>query len=304
MATNLMNHAQFVEPVIRSMVQLGISPTHPFQAPIAQVLAAKVARAVETGTKPSIGAEAILSVERDMKLNPQQTLTRYFRTVLLGGEADGKVVTFSPQKDVIPMRLVVPSTEGDREYSSLQAGLSQYFASNGAIQGYLFNAFCAAALIRPIYTRVGQDITMRADEAPTYGGYTLLCADMSATGRHAPVGELRPMGFKVTLAPDETKDVEIKPQLAFRVRKLSLLSTTNPNPDGLAPINLTRFLVGVDPQFLSAKAVCCETFDARVPWEVWLDADEAQVGQTITMTFHNSSENEQSVVGAVEGDVA
>lgn len=289
-----LSHLPYVD-AIRAAIRPVIADNSPLYNPIVHVLSARMACSVERGLKPTYAQEDALNVERSLMLDPMGTIGRYFRTVLLGAEINGNVVTFTPQKDCIPMRLIVPSVDAAKTFTDMQAGLEQYFASNDAVTGSMFGIGQQATYIRPIYTRVGQNITITANSAPTDRGYAMVCADMSSAGRLAGVGQLRPIGFAGSVLASGGLVVRVRPQKCFRVRKLSIKGT-------LTTVTVEDFKVGVDPQFLSADKVTAELFDATAPWTVWLDADMAQIGQDIQITFASSS-GDIPIAGVIEGDV-
>jgi len=272
--------------------------------PIVHTIAARTACSCEHGGRPTTELEDILNVERAMMLNPTDVLSRHFRTVVLGakgGSDDDGILTFHPQLPCIPLRMVVPAEDVDKYFSNMQAGLEQYFASNDRINGRMFSIESVATFIRPLYTRIGQDVTVKMNTTSEGHGHVLICADMSADGRLASGGQLRPMGFTVdTLAAGGDQTTTLRPQKNFRIRKLSLRGA---DVDTLHEVTLTAFKVGVEPQFLSADEVTAELFDASVPWETWLDGDMACIGQEITLNWHNYGDAPVSFEGVLEGDV-
>ncbi len=302
---SILSHKEFLAPTYVALAQGNImSPSHPLYAAAANVLAADAAALYERGGRPTIGVEDVLNVERSLRLNPQDTLARRFRTVVIGAELsqDLKTAVWSPQKDCIPMRFVNPEADWDKDFSAFESALDQYFASTDTVSGRMFAADACAAYMRPLFTQIGQDITIKSAVALEGKGHMLLAADMSDEGRHAAVGELRPMGFGGECAAAGNLIVQVKPQLGFTLRKLSM-DTLAGSLDGLAGLTLQRFLIGVEPQFLSSFEVTCEAFRSSIPWELWLDADTAKIGQTILLDFHNYSDAGITFVGNLDGDV-
>lgn len=296
------SHIPYIDAIRAAKI---VPPGHPAEQVITQVLAAGAAQQAAAGIAPKLGVIDALNVENSLRLNPQDTLARNFRTVVLGGTVDPltNIVTFSPQKDCVPLRMIVPDTDALLTFSAFESGLDQYLASNDPILGGFFNRKACAAYMRPILTRVGQDITIRASALPKGHGYAIIAADVSESGLLAPMGELRPLGVpKVALAAGAAGTIKVRPQKDFRVRKLSVAVV--PAAPATADQTLTQFLVGVDPQFLSADEITLEAFDPTVPWEVWLDGDQAQIGQEITLSFQNyDAINAVDVYATIEGNV-
>lgn len=284
------NPAQLIHPAIANTV----SPA--YQQVVANAHAADVAQAAARGIRPPPEtAERFADIESEMRLDPFFTLARRFRVYLCGATVAAGVATFVPQRDCIPFKLVIPAGAGGT-VSSLESGVDQYFAAASSIPSECFaqNALDSGWL-RPLYTKVGKQITAVTTGLVT-GQLALLCFDQMKEALLAPpMGDIRPIGFTATAAGAGTTTVTLAPQKTSRFRRLVIDSTGA----GIAGSFVGPITVQNDPQFESNAQVPVETF-FQTGLALWLDGDVASVGGLVTVAV--TTPGAATIRGAVEFD--
>lgn len=99
-----------------------------------------------------------------------------------------------------------------------------------------------------------------------------------------------------TVAAGASATFQVAPQVRFKSRKLVLDDST------AKFFNITSFLVGITPQTISGDPVPAAAF-TELAQDVWLDCDEAYIGNSISLTVTNFDAAAHAIGGAFLGDV-
>jgi hypothetical protein len=246
-----------------------------------------------------LSIEDLLDLERELYVDPSMSLQRHFRLYLCPGVVAGGVLTFTPQRRCVPIRMVIASgTAGT--ITNLQAGVEQYFAQNSAVPAAVYSELAQqTGWLRPVIVEVGNTITATTTlAANTPVG--LFCFDLSEKGLLAPpLGKPRTIGFSQSIGAASSATILLNPQKDFRIRRLAFdESVTN-----YSSLTVTGLTVANDPQTESTGVLPVQMFSTKA-LSAMIDGDLCKVGAQIAITVANSNAGAVTAQGEVWGDTA
>lgn len=285
----------YVHPAIAKLAQPDLMNN---VAAASQIQAA--AQAAQVGSAPpDMSIEDLLDIEKEMYLNPEDTLRRFFRVYLCPGTIAGGVITFSPQRRCVPIRLLVASgTAG--VVTGLQAGVEQYFAAAGSVPAACYSELAEqTGWLRPIICDVGNTVTATTTIA-NGTAIGLFCFDLSEKGMVSPpMGKPRAIGFSQSIPATGNATILLNPQKDFRLRRLALDQTVT----NFASLTVTGLTVANDPQTEAVGSLPAQMFACNA-LEAMIDGDVCRVGAQIAITVANSNAAPVTAQGEVWGDSA
>jgi ethanolamine utilization microcompartment shell protein EutS len=245
----------------------------------------------------NLDIEDLLDIERGLYVNPENELARHFRLYLCPGVIAAGVMTFTPQRRCVPIRLCIPSGVAGN-VSQLQSGVEQYYASAGAVPAAVYSELAEqTGWLRPIITEVGNTITATTTVANGQA-VGLWCFDLSEKGLLAPpMGKPRAMGFSVSVPNAGTAQAVLNPQKDFRIRRLALDETVT----NYGSLTVTGFTVANDPQTEANGVLPVQMFSTKA-LAAMIDGDLCKVGASIVVTFANSNAAPVTAQGEAWGD--
>jgi hypothetical protein len=210
-------------------------------------------------------------------------------------------IVATPQTPFKPNRVVIPTfvtTVSDGTISSMTVGVRPQFGAAGTEPFQIFNEKSTGGIWDMDVCEVGQKITFNATSTVTQNFYCGLIGE-AMDGKPYPIlsSPLRRIGLSannVTTLGIAT--ITVNPQVRFRGRKLVIDSNSG------GSFLITLFQVGIQNQFMSADPVPAACF-TELAQDVWLDLDQAYVGNGITLTVQNLGTNTQNFTGALLGDI-
>lgn len=241
---------------------------------------------------------AFADVERAMRLDPIGTLGRNFRCYWLGATISGGVARFTPQKDIILLRLFTRQAEAAGTLSQPIVGVTPLALNSSAISAGLFGPLGRVNFMPPVVCKVGQQITMSTSGITRLGA---LVADIDEeTPMQTPLQSyLQPIGFNSgSIANGATFSIEVKPQVDMRLRAVQF------DFAGAAPGDtiITSINVGNKPQFESGDPIPVDCLLDTLQTGAFMDGDLCKVGNSIFINGTNSSGGALTYVGACWGD--
>jgi hypothetical protein len=208
--------------------------------------------------------------------------------------------TFSPQVRFKPNRLVIPSgTLAGTTISNMLVGVKPQYAAASVESFDFFEEMSTGGLWDMDVCEIGQKITFNITVTGATTVFAALIGEM-LDGRAYPM--LRSPIKRIaattggTVAAGASFTFNIAPQVRFKARKLLADDVT------AKFFNLTAFTVGITPQFISGDPVPLSAF-TEVAQDVWLDCDEAYVGNLISLTVTNTDAAVHALNVSFLGDV-
>lgn len=256
-----------------------------------------------TGGDFANNASLLYDIERSMLLTPWTVLPQHFKVYPLPGTVANGVLTFTPQRNVIPFAMSMREAEATGTLSALQVGITPLFASGAAVPAGMFGPMSPdTRWLPPVVAEVGQTITANVTGITRAA---LWCADVDAA---SPMSEplrsrLMPIGFSsAAIAATSQGTVTITPQVDFRLRRLAFVNPSASGDFAACPdVTVTSILVGNQPQTEGTGEIPLDTFlDTYIAG--FLDADYCRVGLTITVGLFNHTAGALTLIGACHGD--
>lgn len=334
MAQNIRLHSHFalaksfqglprhMNPVINPAAMKALPPH--LQAPAAAVAAhpelAAVASGVSDGssdggsnqlTNSPTGGSGASFASADGSLIPNQTQFKRLPSVrhnLCGFQANvfagagTQTSTARPQVRFKANRLVIPSSTAANTYiSNMLVGAKPQYAASSQEPTDMFEEQSTGAVWDMDVCEIGQIITMSVTAPGAATIYATLVGE-ALDGRPYPMlrSPLKRIGFTAnngaTIAAGASFNVIITPQVRFKTRKVVLDDAT------AKFFIITSLQVGINPQFMSGDPVPAAAF-TEVAQDMWLDLDEAYIGNVISVQITNIDAAAHVFQGALSGDV-
>lgn len=244
-----------------------------------------------------LDVEDLIDLERELYVNPVASLQRHFRLYLIPGIIAGGVMTFTPQRRCVPIRLVIPSGVAGL-VTGLQSGVEQYFAAAGSVPAAVYSELAQdTGWLRPIITEVGNTITATTTVANGQA-VGMFAFDLSEKGLLAPpMGKPRAIGFSQVIPATGNGTIFLNPQKDFRIRRFALDQTVT----NFASLTVTNFTVANDPQTEASGPLPAQMFSC-VALSAFIDGDLCKVGAQIAVTVANSNAAAVTAQGEAWGD--
>lgn len=192
--------------------------------------------------------------------------------------------TFSPQVRFKPNRLVIPSaTLAGTTISNMLVGVKPQYAAASVESFDFFEEQSTGGMWDMDVCEIGQKVSMAVTVTAATTVFACLIGEM-LDGRSYPM--LRSPIKRIAsttggnVAAGASFTFNIAPQVRFKTRKLLADDVT------AKFFNITAFTVGITPQLISGDPVPLAAF-TEVAQDVWLDCDEAYVGNLIGITVNN-----------------
>ena len=206
-------------------------------------------------------------------------------TALVFGAAGSAKGTFTPQTRFKGNRLIMPSsTLAGTTIQNLLVGTRPQYAASSVEPFHMFEEQSTGGVWDLDVCEIGQQIAMTVTVT---GATTVFAAIVGEALDGKPYNMLRsPLKRIATtvagIGAGATALVTVQPQVNFKPRRLIVDDASAAN------FTINSFLIGISPQFMSGDPVPAGAF-TEVAQDVWLDCDEASVGNLITLSVTNTS---------------
>lgn len=244
-------------------------------------------------------------IDRSLQLNPWVLLPQHFKVYPLPGTVAGGVLTFAPQRKVIPFAAVFREAEATGTIAALQVGVVPLFGNGQAVPAGMFGPMSPdTRYLPPVIAVPGQQITANVTGVTRAA---LWCADVDAT---QPMAEplrsrLTPVGFALAagaFGAGVAAQIVIQPQINIRLRRVAFLNPSASGDFASCPdITVESVLVGNQPQTEAAGSIPLDAF-LNTYLAGYLDADLCQIGNSITLGVTNHTGGGLALSGAIYGD--
>lgn len=257
---------------------------------------------------PSGGSGASYSTATQLSLAPNQSQFKRLPDVrhqvcgmapAVFGGAGSLAGKFTPQVRFKGNRLVIPSnTHAGTTISNMLVGTKPQYAAASTEPFDMFEEQSTGGVWDLDVCEIGQVIQMSITATAATTVFACIIGE-ALDGKPYPMlrSPLKRIGFTQNVLASATTSVTITPQVRFKTRKLILDDSTASN------FTIVSFNVGITPQFISGDPVPASAF-TELSQDVWLDCDEAYIGNVITLTVTNNDGGAAHVFGgALLGDV-
>lgn len=312
-AQALAKQPHHANPIHQPHVHAALRNSHPELAKhIDQIKSDPALRAIASGSGPSggSGASAGSSAAQD-SIAPNQTLYKRLPQVrhqLLGmaalvflgaGTSVGK---YTPQMRFKGNRLVIPSnTLAGTTISNVLVGTRPQYASAGSSEPFdMFEEQSTGGIWDLDVCDIGQFISISYTVTGATTVYSCIIGEMLDGKAYSSIrSPLKRAGWgtgTATVASGASTNITITPQVRYKIRKLIADDTT------AKYFAITQLTVGITPQFVSPDPVPLAAF-TEIAQDVWVDWDEAYIGNVVTLTLLNIDNNARAINGSTLGDV-
>jgi hypothetical protein len=220
---------------------------------------------------------------------------------LVFGAAGAAQMKWTPQMRFKGNRMLFPSTTlAGTTISNMLVGTRPQYAAQSTEPVDLFEEQSTGGIWDLDVCDIGQFLSASISVTGATTVYSCVIGEM-LDGKEYPMvrSPLKRVGWgtgTATVANGATTNVQITPQVRFKMRKLIADDLT------AKYFVITSFLVGITPQFVSGDPVPLSAF-TEIAQDVWLDTDEAYVGNIITLSLQNIDANARAINGGMLGDV-
>lgn len=207
--------------------------------------------------------------------------------------------TFSPQTRFKPNRLLIPSgTLAGTTISNFLVGTRPQYAASSTEPFHMFEEQSTAGVWDMDVCEIGQKATM---SITVTGATTVFACLIGEALDGKPYTMLRSPLKRIAsvtagIGAGATTNITITPQVRFKTRKLVVDDATSQS------FTVNSFNVGISPQLISGDPVPAGAF-GETSQDVWLDCDEAYIGNIITLNVTNTSAGALAFGVALLGDV-
>ena len=257
---------------------------------------------------PPTGGSGAGFANADQKVAPNQSQFRRLPDVrhnicgmppVVFAGAGSAAGTFSPQTRFKPNRLVIPSsTLAGTTISNMLVGTRPQYAAASTEPFHMFEEQSTAGVWDMDVCEIGQKVQMTITVT---GATTVFAALIGEALDGKPYPMLRSPLKRIAsvtagIGAGATTNVTITPQVRFKTRKLVVDDATSQS------FTINSFSVGISPQFISGDPVPAGAF-GETSQDVWLDCDEAYIGNIITLNVTNTSGGALAFGVSLLGDV-
>ncbi|MDP9002369.1 MAG: hypothetical protein M3O46_19935 [Myxococcota bacterium] len=212
------------------------------------------------------------------------------------GSATG---VFSPQTRFKGDRLVIPSaTVAGVTLSNMLVGTKPQYAAASVEASDMFEEQSTGGIWDLDLCDVGQKI--QATFAATAAGTVYACIiGQAIDGKPYPRmrSVMKRIGFQnIAIGAGANFNVTIAPQVRFKTRRIILDDAT------AKYFVINSFNIGITPQFISGDPVPAAAF-TELAQDMWLDFDEAYIGNVLTLNVTNFDAAAHNFQGALLGDI-
>jgi len=282
-------------PVLQPHIHAGLAPAHAQH--IARIKAHPGLAALATNgasmSSPSGGSGSSFAQAQD-NVAPTQSLFKRLPNVrhqICGSAANvfagagTQTQTYTPQLRFKPNRLVIPSaTLAGTTISNMLVGVKPQYAAASVEAFDFFEEQSTGGQWDMDVCEIGQKITHNTTVTGATTVFSALIGEM-LDGRPYPM--LRSPIKRIaatsggTVAAGAAFNFNLTPQVRYKLRKLLADDLT------AKFFSVTAFTVGITPQFVSGDPIPLATF-TEIAQDVWLDCDEAYVGNVINISVVNN----------------
>jgi hypothetical protein len=280
-------------------------PAH-LQPHIAAIAADPSLAAVATGASTPSGAVTSTSGANTMSPSPSsfKRLPEVRHQICGAGAlvfagAGAAALTFTPQVRFKPQRLVIPSgTLAGTKISNMLVGAKPQYAASSVERVDLFEEMSTGGMWDMDVCEVGLKVQATIQVLGATTVYACLIGEALDGKPYPPIkSPLKRIGVEsLAIAAGATVPVTIQPQVRFKPRRVMFDDVT------AKYFVINSFNIGITPQFISGDPVPAGAF-TEVAQDVWLDCDEASVGNVLTFNVTNTDVAARDFAGALLGDV-
>jgi hypothetical protein len=210
--------------------------------------------------------------------------------------------TSRPQVRFKGNRLVLPSnTLAGTTISNFLVGAKPQYAASSVEPADMFEEQSTGAMWDMDVCEIGQLVTFSCTVTGATTVYGTLVGE-ALDGKPYPMlrSPLKRIGFQAnngaTIAAGASFLALITPQVRFKTRKIVLDDAT------AKFFIITSLQVGINPQFMSGDPVPAAAF-TELAQDMWLDLDEAYIGNVISIQVTNIDAAAHVFQGALSGDI-
>lgn len=217
--------------------------------------------------------------------------------LIFAGAGSAKAV-FAPQTRFKPNRLVIPSsTLAGTTIGNVLVGTRPQYAASSTEPFHMFEEQSTAGVWDMDVCEIGQQVTGSVTVTGATTVYACLVGEALDGKPYTMLrSPLKRIATVQAVGAGVTANVNITPQVRFKTRKLVVDDATAAN------FVINSFNVGISPQFISGDPSPAGAF-SEVAQDVWLDCDEAYIGNQITLNVTNTSGGALNFGVSLLGDV-